>query len=111
MKKHFLTPLPSLLNALDVWDERVEQVQMEVDYNPRVYPVCNRRRREYREARIAFEDAHPELRNELDSVISLCLNYMTDVAIETYKQGAADLYYLLHQLEARGKAHKEEEDA
>ena len=44
-------------------------------------------------------------------MISLCLNYMTDVAIETYKQGAADLYYLLHQLEARGKAHKEEEDA
>lgn len=111
MKKHFLTPLPSLLNALDVWGERVEQVQMEVDHNPGVYPVCNRRRREYREARKAFEDAHPELRNELDSVISLCLNYMTDVAIETYKQGAADLYCLLRRLETKGKAHKEEEDA
>ena len=111
MKKHFLTPLPSLLKALDVWDERVEQIQMEVDNNPCTYPVCNRRRREYREARKAFEDAHPELRNELDSVLSLCLNYMTDVAVETYKQGAADLYYMLRLLEARGEAHKVEDDA
>ena len=111
MKRHFLTPILVLLDEMNVWDERVEQIQMEVDNNPCTYPVCNRRRREYREARKAFEDAHPELRNELDSVLSLCLNYMTAVAVESYKQGAADLYYMLRLLEARGEAHKEEENA
>ncbi len=104
MKKHFLTPIFILLDKLNVWDERVEQVQMEVDRNPDIYPLCHRRYREYREARHAFEDAHPEIRNELDSVISLYGSYMTDIAIEAYKQGAVDLNSFLRILESRSKS-------
>lgn len=102
MKKRFLTHILTLLDSLNVWDERVEQIHMEVDHNPETYPLCCRRRREYREARRAFEDAHPEVRNDLDSVLSLYGSYLTDIAVEAYKQGAADLYSLLRQLEAKG---------
>lgn len=102
MKKRFLMPLLILFDKLNVWDERVEQIHMEVEHNPKIYPLCARRRREYREARHAFEDAHPEVRNDLDSVLSLYGSYLSDIAAEAYKQGAADLYNLLRQLEAKG---------
>lgn len=101
MKKHFLMPIFALLDELNVWDERVEQVQMELDRNPEIYSRCNRRRREYRDARHAFEDAHPDVRNELDSIISLYGSYMTEVAVEAYKQGAVDLNSFLRILESR----------
>lgn len=102
MRKRYLTPILTLLDSLNVWDERVEQIHMEVDHNPETYPLCCRRRRDYREARHAFEDDHPEARNDLDSVLSLYGSYLTDIAVEAYKQGAADLYNLLRQLEAKG---------
>lgn len=102
MKRHFLTPILVLLDEMNVWDERVEQIQMEADRNPEKYPRCSRRRREYREARTAFEKAHPDLCNALDSILSLFGSYMTEISVETYKQGGADLYSLLRQLESMG---------
>lgn len=104
MKKRYLTSIFTLMDELNVWDERVEQVQMEIDRNPEIYPLCHRRRREYCDARHAFEDAHPEIRNELDSVISLYGSYMADVAVEAYKQGAVDLNSFLRMLESRSKS-------
>lgn len=77
MKKHYLTSIFTLLDELNVWDERVEQVQMEIDHNPEIYPLCHRRFREYRDTRRTFENSHPTAATSLTLYLFMAAIWLT----------------------------------
>lgn len=96
MQELFLTDLFELLRP--VIDDRVEQIQLEVERNPGLYPEHNLHFNEYRQHREAFEQRHRELAEELDTLITDVDIRYADIGCEIYRQGAHDCAALLLKL-------------
>lgn len=106
MPQRYVTRLDRLINP--AIDERVTQIQLELEHNPRRSSRHAVALREYQQARSGFEAAHPELKSELDDVLSAYCQVQDRLACAAYKQGAADCARLLRFL-FHGKPEREEE--
>ena len=99
--KHYLMPLDQFLALDDVWGNRFEQIQMEVEHNLDQYPYYRKHYEEYHSFLDSLENSSPAIEEAVSKLIALSHTYFSDLALEAYKQGATDLFQYIHDLQCR----------
>ena len=105
MEKHYINHISDLMKPLI--KSRTEQVHMEVTHFPDQYPEYERLDETERELRMKLKGLHPESSELIADLCDEVANKYMSIAVEAYKQGAADTAKLLRFLFSNELSHEE----
>lgn len=88
MDRKYVTPLREVLEP--AWRARFEQVQLEVERNFSRYPQYHEHFDMYHDCIDVLHNAHPDMKESIERLVSAMHLYYSDLALEAYKQGAKD---------------------
>lgn len=94
MKKKFIKPLEEVLETF--WQERFEQVQLQIEHDFDHHPVCKQHYDLYHDAINELKTAYPDAADRIEHLVSALHLYYSDLAMEAYRQGAKDWMQLYH---------------
>lgn len=94
MKNQFITPLNQILESF--WQERFEQVQLQIERNFDEYPRQHQNFRLYHEAIDHLKERHPDVAYDVEQLVSAMHLYYSDLAVEAYRQGGKDWMQMYH---------------